>query len=194
MTHPGFPNPPILSGAMLHLARPYSPILSEIIPWASYQIRKTVGCAWAGNAGNASPRRWFKRKPLVSDPGMHHGTCVTHVPWCIPGSLTCGHGENVPGNPDACAHAILRIWQEAHATISTRPHTLHFGATVYTPCMSRRTSNIRHTKSQNLNVFRLVLARWSRMRMLLEQRRQAMLQRHLSDKNCITHEDASYIK
>ena len=32
------------------------------------------------------------------------------------------------------------------------------------------------------------------MRMLLEQRRQAMLQRHLSDKNCITHEDASYIK
>ena len=28
--------------------------------------------------------------PLVSDPGMHHGTCVTHVPWCIPGSLTSG--------------------------------------------------------------------------------------------------------
>ena len=21
----------------------------------------------------------------VSDPDMHHGTCVTHVPWCIPG-------------------------------------------------------------------------------------------------------------
>ena len=26
----------------------------------------------------------------VSDPGMHHGTCVTHVPWCIPGLLTSG--------------------------------------------------------------------------------------------------------
>ena len=26
--------------------------------------------------------------PRVSDPDMHHGTCVTHVPWCIPGSLT----------------------------------------------------------------------------------------------------------
>ena len=45
---------------------------------------------------------------------MHHGTCVTHVPWCISGSLTCGDGENVPGIPGACAAAILRIWQEAH--------------------------------------------------------------------------------
>ena len=27
------------------------------------------------------------REPLVSDPGMHHGTCVTHVPWCMSGSL-----------------------------------------------------------------------------------------------------------
>ena len=28
--------------------------------------------------------------PRVSDPDMHHGTCVTHVPWCMPGSLTRG--------------------------------------------------------------------------------------------------------
>ena len=26
----------------------------------------------------------------VSDPDMHHGTCVTHVPWYMPGSLTSG--------------------------------------------------------------------------------------------------------
>ena len=32
----------------------------------------------------------FSAPPRVSDPGMHHGTCVTHVPWCIPGSLTSG--------------------------------------------------------------------------------------------------------
>ena len=80
-------------------------------PWASYQIRKIAGCACAGNAGNVFPRRRFQRKPIVSDPGMHHGTCVTHVPWCMSGSLTCGDGENVPG---AYAPAILRIWQEAH--------------------------------------------------------------------------------
>ena len=28
--------------------------------------------------------------PLASDPNMHHGTCMTHVPWCMPGSLTSG--------------------------------------------------------------------------------------------------------
>ena len=26
----------------------------------------------------------------VNDPDMHHGTCVTHVPWCMPRSLTSG--------------------------------------------------------------------------------------------------------
>ena len=87
--------------------------------WASYQIRKIADCACAGNAGNVFPRRRFQRKPLVSDPGMHHGTCVTHVPWCMSGSLTCGDGENVPGIPGACAPAILRIWQEAHVGTSS---------------------------------------------------------------------------
>ena len=83
-------------------------------PWASYQIRNIAGCACAGNAGNVFPRRRIQRKPLVSDPGMPHGTCVTHVPWCMSGSLTCGDGENVPGIPGACAPAILRIWKEVY--------------------------------------------------------------------------------
>ena len=43
--------------------------------------------------------------------------CVTHVPWCMSGSLTNGDGENVLGIPGACAPAILRIWQEAHGAI-----------------------------------------------------------------------------
>ena len=29
------------------------------------------------------------------------GTCLTHVPWCMSGSLTRGGGENVPGIPGA---------------------------------------------------------------------------------------------
>ena len=49
------------------------------------------------------PRHRLQRKPLVSDTGMHYGTCVTHVPWCMSGSLTCDGGENVPGIPGACA-------------------------------------------------------------------------------------------
>ena len=80
--------------------------------------RYVAGCACAGNAGNVFPRHRFQRKPLVSDPGMHHGTCVTHVPWCMSGSLTCGDGKNVPGIPGACAPGILRIWQEAHWKVS----------------------------------------------------------------------------
>ena len=39
---------------------------------------------------------------------IHHGTCVTRVPWCMPGSLTCGFlwsrwRENVPIIPSTCA-------------------------------------------------------------------------------------------
>ena len=89
-------------------------------PWASFQICKVAGCACAGNAGNVFPRDRLQIKPLVSDPNMHHGTCVTHVPWCMSGSLTRGRGENVPGIPGACASAILRIWQEAHGLIFSK--------------------------------------------------------------------------
>ena len=32
----------------------------------------------------------FPPPPRVSDPDMHHGTYVTHVPWCMPWSLTKG--------------------------------------------------------------------------------------------------------
>ena len=49
------------------------------------------------------PRHRFQRKPIVNDPGIHHGTCVTHVPWCMSGSLTRVGGENVPDIPGACA-------------------------------------------------------------------------------------------
>ena len=50
------------------------------------------------------PRHRFQRKPLVSDPDMYHGTCVTHVPWCMSGSLTHDGGENVLGIPGECAN------------------------------------------------------------------------------------------
>ena len=34
------------------------------------------------------PRHRLRRKSLVTDPSVHHRTCVTHVPWCMSGSLT----------------------------------------------------------------------------------------------------------
>ena len=50
-------------------------------PWASCQIRKIADAHAPGMPGTFSP------SPQESDPDMHHGTCVTHVPWCMPGSL-----------------------------------------------------------------------------------------------------------
>ena len=50
----------------------------------------------------------FSPPPRVSHPDMHHGTCVTHVSWCMPGSLTSGFlwsrvaGKTFPAFP---AHA-----------------------------------------------------------------------------------------
>ena len=63
------------------------------------------------NCGLRMRREWrgcisrhrLQREPLVSDPVMHHGTCVTHVPWCMSGLVTLGGGKNVPGIPGACA-------------------------------------------------------------------------------------------
>ena len=65
-------------------------------------LRKIAGCACAGNAENVFPRHRLQRKPQISDPGMHHVTCVTHVPWCMSGSLTRDGEGNVPGFPGAC--------------------------------------------------------------------------------------------
>ena len=67
-------------------------------------------------------RECFPPPPLVSDPNMHHGTCVTHVPWCILGSLTSGflwsrwRGKTFPAF-QAHAQPILPIWQEAHVKV-----------------------------------------------------------------------------
>ena len=75
--------------------------------------------------GTFSPTTW------VSDPDMHHGTCVTHVTWCMPGSLTNGILWNrsqgkCPGIPGACViHNFTYLvrgpwWRHQMETSSTR--------------------------------------------------------------------------
>ena len=63
-------------------------------------------------------RHRLPRKTLVSDPGMHPGTCVMHVPWCMSGSLSRGDGEfefvrnrmwNWHGK-SAVKHVLLVCW------------------------------------------------------------------------------------
>ena len=93
---------------------------SESVPahfqWASCQILKLWFAHAPGMPGTFSP------PPRVSDREMHHGTCVTHVPWCMSGSLTSGfrwnrwRGKTFPAFPAHAQPAILRIWQEAHCT------------------------------------------------------------------------------
>ena len=75
--------------------------------WASCQISKIAGAHAPGMPGTFSP-------PLrVSGSDMHHSTCVTHVPWCMPGSLTRGflwirrRGKTFPAFP---AHAQAAIY------------------------------------------------------------------------------------
>ena len=74
--------------------------------WASYQIRKIEGCGCAENAGNIFP------PPRVSDPDMHHGTCVTHVSWCMPGSLT--------------SDFLWSGWRQKHSQHSRRTNNTQF--------------------------------------------------------------------
>ena len=52
--------------------------LCIFLPWASYQI---VKFRWRmrRECRERFTRHRLQRKPLVSDPGMHLGTCVTHV-------------------------------------------------------------------------------------------------------------------
>ena len=81
-------------------------------PLARYE--KIAGAHAPGMPGTFSPSSG------TSDPDMHHGTCVTHVPWCMPGSLTSvflwsqWRGKTFPAFPAHAQPAILRIWQEAH--------------------------------------------------------------------------------
>ena len=96
-------------------------IASGLIPRASYQIRKIAGAHAPGMQGTFLP------PPRVSDPDMHHGTCVTHVPWCMPGSLTIGflwsrrRGETFPTFPAHARSAVLRFWPETHGTRAAIP-------------------------------------------------------------------------
>ena len=50
--------------------------------------------------------------PRFSDPVMPHDTCVTHMPWCMPGSLTIGF--------------LWSRWRERRSRHSRRMHNPQF--------------------------------------------------------------------
>ena len=100
--------------------------------------------------------------------------------------LSANDGSNIlPQLAVVVAQAILGSWLKRSVCFCHGAKTRIF-QTNY-----RATSNIRRTKSQNLNIYHLVLScpclnllkPWvkSRMKMQLEQRRQVMHQLHMND-------------
>ena len=79
----------------------------HVTVWCMGLLPDTQYCGWRMRRESRErfPRHWFQRKQLVSDPDLHQGTCVTHVPWCMSGSLSRGGGEVGKTFPAFPAHA-----------------------------------------------------------------------------------------
>ena len=131
---------------------------------------------------------------------MYSRHCRLYKNW-IKSSIIYGNSKSIwiysKGFPSARSWDITRVnrrqqiidkWSYMHSKASHIVKTLGSIAIRY---MYRQISNISRTKSQNLTVSCLVLQMsmriilkpgvQSRMEMFLKQRRQAMLQLHLSD-------------
>ena len=61
----------------------------------------------------------FSPPPRVSDPNMHHGTCVTHMPRCMPGLLT--------------SRFLWSRWRGKHSQYFRRMRTRNFACLVRGP-------------------------------------------------------------
>ena len=74
---------------------------SVFVIWASYQMRKLVGCAWAGNIGDGFPAT---SKETVNLRSRHASRYVRHVRAVMHGGIANPvGGENVSYIPGACA-------------------------------------------------------------------------------------------
>ena len=98
-------------------------------------------------------RERFPPPPRFSEPDMHHGTCVTHVPWCMAGSLTSGflwnrcrgkrsrHSRRMR-NPWFCVSGKRPMeaavtWHEYHDTPISQISQCIRQASHHTPCRRR---------------------------------------------------------
>ena len=76
--------------------------LSVFIGMGLLRVTQNFGLHMRRKWRERFPRHKLQRIPLVSYPGMHHGMWMTHVPWCMSGSLTHGGAENIPGMHSRC--------------------------------------------------------------------------------------------
>ena len=75
---------------------------NNLLPWASCQIRKIVGCTWAGNDGNVFPTTAGQRSGHASR-HMCDARAVMHTGIANCDFLLSWWRENVPSVPGACA-------------------------------------------------------------------------------------------
>ena len=66
--------------------------------------------------------------PRVSNPDMHHGSCVTHVPWCMPEWLT--------------GSFLWSRWRGKRSRHSRRMHNPQFYVSGKRPMMGRLWCNV----------------------------------------------------
>ena len=87
---------------------------SQCVKYCVFQMLTNEWSLWLGNkitistASGISFELLWSPSPLANNPDIHQGTWATHVPWCIPGSVTSGFlwnrwREKVPSIPGACA-------------------------------------------------------------------------------------------
>ena len=63
------------------------------------------------------PLHRLQRKPLVSDPSMHYGTCVTHGPWFMSREKRSGHSLQMR-NPQFYVFgkrpigSVTKLWEQ----------------------------------------------------------------------------------
>ena len=101
----------------------------------------------------------FSPPPWVSDPDMHHGMCVTHMPWCMPGSLTSGF--------------LWSRWRGKRSRHSRRMHNPHFYVSGERPIWTANPCLINKSKKNVVSyllggtlysniLYYEVLTRWSK--------------------------------
>ena len=104
----------------LYLLLPFTDSIHNFHHGPLIRYAKLQGAHAPGMPGTFSP------PPRVSDPDMHHGPCVTHVPWCMSGSLNSGfphsqwrgkhfrHSQRMRNIPFFVSGNRSIVWQQWH--------------------------------------------------------------------------------
>ena len=85
----------------------------SIIMILQYQFHIRTGEHVRNHVNESDFIHRLQRKPLVSDPDMHHGTCRDAC-WDRLPAVT---GKTLPAFQVHAQPVILRIWQDAHGQV-----------------------------------------------------------------------------